>query len=141
MTSFPPPSMPVAPVPVGNGRRFGAFVLEGVLTIVTCGIGWLIWAVVLWQQSTTPAKKMLGMKIVDAKTGAPATINQMVTRELLVKLLLIVALNYCGTFVGVDFTLGLGNLVTLASAVMVLTSASRQAVWDLAAGTVVVDAR
>ncbi|MFM9083389.1 MAG: RDD family protein, partial [Actinomycetota bacterium] len=128
--------MPVAPVPVGNGRRFGAFVLEGVLTIVTCGIGWLIWAIVLWQQSTTPAKKMLGMKIVDAKTGAPATINQMVTRELLVKLLLIVALNYFGTFVGVDFTLGLGNLVTLASAIMVLTSASRQAVWDLAAGTV-----
>ncbi|MBM3717647.1 MAG: RDD family protein [Actinobacteria bacterium] len=141
MESFPPPSMPVTPVPVGNGRRFGAFVLEGVLTIVTCGIGWLIWAIVLWQQSTTPAKKLLGMRILDAKTGAPATMSQMVRRELLVKLLLIVALNYAGTLVGIDFSLGLGNLVTLASAIMVLTSTSRQALWDLAAGTVVVDAR
>lgn len=141
MSSFPPPAFPTSPVPVGNGRRFGAFLLDGLLAIVTCGIGWLIWSIVLWQQSTTPAKKILGMKIVDSKTGAPATMNQMVMRELVVKLILIIALNYVGTFVGVDFSIGLGNLVTLASGIMVLASASRQAVWDLVAGTVVVDAR
>lgn len=141
MSSFPPPVFPSSPVPVGNGRRFGAFLLDGLLAIVTCGIGWLIWSIVLWQQSTTPAKKILGMKIVDSKTGAPATMNQMVMRELVVKLVLIVALNYAGTFVGVDFSIGLGNLVTVASGVMVLTSATRQAVWDHVASTVVVDAR
>ena len=141
MSSFPPPAFPTSPVPVGNGRRFGAFLLDGLLAIVTCGIGWLIWSIVLWQQSTTPAKKILGMKIVDSKTGAPATMNQMVMRELVIKLVLIVALNYVGTFIGVDFTIGLGNLVTLASGIMVLASASRQAVWDHVAGTVVVDAR
>jgi len=138
---FPPPVRPTTVEPCGNGIRLGAALLELLLFIVTCGIGWLIWSIVLWQQSTTPAKKILGMKIVDSKTGVPATMNQMVMRELVIKLVLIVALNYVGTFVGVDFTIGLGNLVTLASGIMVLASASRQAVWDHVAGTVVVDAR
>ena len=140
MTSFPPPSLPAMPTPVSHGRRLGAFLLDGVLTILTCGIGWLIWSIVLWQQSTSPAKKMLKIRIVDAKTGAPATMNQMVMRELVSKLVLVVALNYLGSFIGIDFALGLGNLVTLASGVMVLTIASRQAVWDYIAGTVVADA-
>ena len=139
--SFPPPAFPTSPVPVGNGRRFGAFLLDGLLAIVTFFIGWLIWSIVLWSQSTTPAKKILGMKIVDSKTGVPATMNQMAERELVVKLILIVALNFVGTFVGIDYTIGLGNLVTLVSGIMVLASASRQAVWDLVASTVVVDAR
>lgn len=140
MASFPPPAFPVAPVPVSNGRRFGAFLLDGALTVLTCGIGWLIWSVVLWQQSTSPAKKMLKMRVVDAKTGAPANINQMVKRELVSKLVLVIALNYLGVFIGIDFAVGLGNLVTLASGVMVLATASRQAVWDYIAGTVVGDA-
>ena len=140
MTSFPPPAFPVSPIPVTNGRRFLAFLLDGVLTILTCGIGWLIWSVVLWQQSTSPAKKMLKMRIVDSRTGAPADMNQMVKRELVSKLVLVIALNYLGVFIGIDFAIGLGNLVTLASGVMVLATASRQAVWDYIAGTVVVDA-
>ena len=140
MTAFPPPSFPMAPTPVGNGRRFGAFLLDGVLTVLTCGIGWLIWSVVLWQQSTSPAKKMLKMRVVDARTGAPATMNQMVMRELVSKLVLVVGLNYLGLSVGIDMAVGLGNLVTLASAVMVLATAPRRAVWDHIAGTVVTDA-
>ena len=39
--------------------------LDILLAIVTLGIGWLIWDIVLWQQSTSPAKKMLNLRIVD----------------------------------------------------------------------------
>ena len=46
-------------VPCDNGVRLGALVLDVLLAIVTCGIGWLIWSIVLWQQSTSPAKKLL----------------------------------------------------------------------------------
>lgn len=140
MSSFPPPSLPIGPTPVTNGRRLAAFLLDGVLTVLTCGIGWLIWSIVLWQQSTSPAKKMLKIRITDAKTGAPAAMNQMVMRELASKLVLVIALNYLGALVGIDFALGLGNLVTVASGIMVLTTASRRAVWDHIAGTVVTDA-
>ena len=46
---FPPPVRPTTVEPCGNGIRLGAALLELLLFIVTCGIGWLIWWVVLWQ--------------------------------------------------------------------------------------------
>jgi len=49
--------------------RLGAVLLNGVLLIVTLGIGYLVWCMVLWQQGTNPGKKMLGMKIVSAESG------------------------------------------------------------------------
>ena len=83
--SSPPPPPPsnnsssfsAGVVPCGNGVRLGALLLDSLLFVVTCGIGWLIWSIVLWQQSTSPAKKMLNLKIVDINTGAPASMVQM----------------------------------------------------------------
>lgn len=151
MSSFPPPQLPdaypiSAPQPCGNGIRFGAFLLEALLTIVTCGIGWLVWAVVLWQQSTTPAKKMLGMRIVDVETGAPATMNQMLKRELGIKVVLPLVLNLISGAVVVGDQLGsdqvgLGSLVFLVSGVMILVNQKRQGIWDVVAHTTVVRER
>ena len=124
--------------PCDNGVRFGAFALDILLAIVTCGIGWLIWSIVLWQQSTSPAKKMLGLRVVDSATGAPAVMQQMLVRELGGKLGLAIALNLLSPAVGLDNVIGLGNLVFLASAVMVLATPARQAIWDLIAKTTVV---
>jgi uncharacterized RDD family membrane protein YckC len=92
------------------------------LAIVTCGIGWLIWSIVLWQQSTSPAKKMLKLKIVDFNTGAPATMTQMLLREGLGKIVL-------GTITGIT---------GLISAVLILVVPGRQGVWDYIAKTTVV---
>lgn len=151
MSSFPPPQLSdaypnSAPQPCGNGIRFGAFLLEAVLTIVTCGIGWLVWAVVLWQQSTTPAKKMLKMRIVDVETGAPATMNQMLKRELGIKVVLPLVLNLISGAVVVSDQLGsdqvgLGSLVFLVSGVMILVNQKRQGIWDVVAHTTVVRER
>jgi uncharacterized RDD family membrane protein YckC len=109
-------------VPCDNGVRFAALVLDVLLAIVTCGIGWLIWSIVLWQQSTSPAKKMLKLKIVDVNTGTPATMPQMLLREGLGKIVL-------GTITGIT---------GLISAVLILVVPSRQGVWDYIAKTTVV---
>ena len=79
---------PGAVTPCGNGQRLGATLLDGLLFVVTLGIGWLIWQIVLLSKSTSPAKKMLGLRIVDIKTGAPATMQQMLLREVLGKYVL-----------------------------------------------------
>ena len=109
-------------IPCDNGVRFGALLLDSLLFVVTCGIGWLIWSIVLWQQSTSPAKKMLKLKIVDVNTGAPATMTQMLLREGLGKIVL-------GTITGIT---------GLISAVLILVVPSRQGVWDYIAKTTVV---
>lgn len=144
MSSFPPPEIPsgsfaaAGPSPAGNGKRFLAYLLDTLLAIVTCFIGWFVWSIVLWQQSTSPAKKMLGMRVVDSSSGAPAVMQQMLVRELGGKLGLAIALNLVSPAVGLDNVIGLGNLVFLASAVMVLATPARQAIWDLVAKTTVV---
>ena len=110
-------------VPCSNGRRLGAVLLDGLLFVLTCGIGWLIWSIVLWSQATTPGKKMLGLRIVDAASGAPATMNQMLLRQLV------------GHWILDSVS---GGLVSLVSAVLILVNPNRQGVWDYLAKTTVV---
>ena len=130
--NFPPPPPPSIPTGLTTstatptqlasaGSRIGAALLDGLLMVVTLFIGWLIWSIVLWKQSTSPAKKMLGMTVVDANTGAPATVKQMVMREVVGKWVV-------GSVTGV---------VTLASLVMLWATPRRQAVWDYIGTTVV----
>ena len=113
-------------VPCGHGVRLGALALDSLLFVVTCGIGWLVWSIVLWQQATSPAKKMLGLRIVDLNTGAPATMQQMLLRELLGKIVL------------GSVTSGATGIV---SAVLVLVTPTRQGVWDYLSKTTVVSER
>ena len=129
--SSPPPPPPASNssgslgtgvVPCGNGVRFGALLLDSLLFVVTCGIGWLIWDIVLWQQSTSPAKKMLNLKIVDINTGAPASMVQMLLREGLGKIVLS----------------AITGIVGIISAVLILVVPSRQGVWDYISKTTVV---
>lgn len=128
--SSPPPLPPsnysgsftAGVVPCGNGVRFGAFLLDVLLFVVTCGIGWLIWDIVLWQQSTSPAKKMLNLKIVDINTGAPASMVQMLLREGLGKIVLS----------------AITGIVGIVSAILILVVPSRQGVWDYISKTTVV---
>lgn len=127
--SSPPPPPPsnsssligVGVVPCGNGVRFGALLLDILLFFVTCGIGWLIWDIVLWQQSTSPAKKMLNLKIVDLNSGEPASMQQMLLREGLGKIVLSALTGFVG----------------LVSAVLILVTPNRQGVWDYIAKTTV----
>jgi len=126
--NLPPPQLNPVTSPygatqlAGPGARIGAALLDSLLMVVTLFIGWFIWSIVLWKQSTSPAKKMLRMTIVDADSGAPASMKQMVMREVLGKWVI-------GSVAGI---------ASLASVVMLWVTPRKQTVWDYVGTTVVV---
>jgi uncharacterized RDD family membrane protein YckC len=107
-----------------GGKRFGAYLLNGLLFVVTLGIGWIIWAIILWGHGQTPAMQLLHMRIYDLNTGRGASWGPMALRNL------------------VGFHL-LGNITcgitTLVGGIMILSDVRRQAIWDKIANTVVLE--
>ncbi len=110
--------------PVGNGRRFLAYLLEGLLVVVTLFIGWLIWSLIVWGDGKTPAKQVMGMRCVKTDTGRSATWGTMFLREIVGK----------GVLGAITF-----GITTVVSIFMILFGPERRGVWDHVAGTVVVD--
>ncbi len=51
--------------------RLGAMLLESLLIGVTLVIGWVIWALVIVQRGQTPAKSLLGLRVIDDGTLEP----------------------------------------------------------------------
>jgi uncharacterized RDD family membrane protein YckC len=119
--------LPVPPEALASpGKRFGGFLLSFVLIIVTLGIGYLIWALIIWQRSTTPAKQILGMRIIDAKTGEPLTYGRMVMRQVVWALVL---------GVGSSITFGILGVVDA----FFVFSGPRQRLLDKMSNTLVVN--
>ena len=58
------------------GKRFGGYLLELVLFIVTLGIGWLIWMLVILGRGQTPAKQIMNMRVVEEATGQVPSLRQ-----------------------------------------------------------------
>lgn len=89
---YPAPAYLPAPVAAGNlvsaGGRFGAFVLDLLLCLVTLGIGYLIWSLITWSDGQTPAKKLLGHVVVDEVTGVPFDWGRMALRQFVIEGLL-----------------------------------------------------
>jgi|GEM_PF-805599 len=122
----------VSGMPVGVrlsslGKRFGEYLLTCLLVIVTLVIGYIIWDLILWEQGTTPAKKLLGMQVISTETRQPATFGKMALRSIVGKGIVSGALG--------AFTFGIGQLV----AICLIFGSGRQALWDKIASTVVVD--
>jgi len=115
-----PPGVELATI----GRRFGAALLNLLLVIVTLGIGWIIWALILWKRGQNPAQRMLKLRVVKEATGQLPTYGEMFIRNFLGYYLIQGILD--------SFLIGLGLLF------MPFFSEKRQALWDRLAGTVVV---
>jgi len=113
-------------LPVGTelapvGRRIGAAFLAIPLFIVTLGIGYLIWGLIIWSQGQTPALQVLGMRCWRPETGRVAGWGYMALREVVGSI--------------VEHIL---NIITLLiSFILMLTSKERKCLHDLIAGTVV----
>jgi uncharacterized RDD family membrane protein YckC len=105
------------------GRRFGGYLLEGLLLVVTLGIGWLIWALVVFSRGQTPAKQILGMRAVKLRTGARATWGTMFLREFIAKWIIGI-LSF--------FTLGIINF-------WLVWDKNNQELWDKVVDTVIVN--
>jgi uncharacterized RDD family membrane protein YckC len=106
----------------GAGRRIGAFFLAIPLSIVTLGIGYVIWGAVIWGRGQTPALQVLGMRCWRPETGRVAGWWWMALRETIGRI-----------------AEGILSLITLlVSFVLVLSRGDHKSLHDLIAGTVVV---
>ncbi len=118
-----------------KGQRFGAFLLELLLTVITLGIGWLIWSLVVWGRGQTPAKQLLKLRVIRLNDRRAASWGIMAVRQFLLS-----AVVY-----GIDVALiasagvgALGVLWLLANGITLLISDKNQALWDKILSTVVV---
>jgi uncharacterized RDD family membrane protein YckC len=123
----PPPVRGVPPLPPGVtlapvGRRIGAYFLSLLLLVVTLGIGYVVWGLLVWPRGTTPALSVLKMRCVKAGTGAKATFGTMALREIVGRIL-----------EGI-----LSWITELVSLILFLARDDHRCLHDLVAGTVVV---
>jgi uncharacterized RDD family membrane protein YckC len=115
------------PLPAGvelasRGRRCGAFFLGIPLAIVTLGIGYLIWGLILWGRGTSPALKILKCRVVDAESGKVVGWGRMALRDIV-----------GGIAQGI-----LGIVTQLISLVLFLTDDRNRTIPDRIATTLVV---
>jgi len=103
------------------GRRIGAFFLAIPLSIITLGIGYLIWGLIVWGRGQTPALQVLGMRCWRPETGRVAGWWWMALREIIGSL--------------ADSILSI--ISELVSFILMLTSKDRKSLHDIIAGTVV----
>lgn len=52
-------------------RRLAATLLELGLFVVTLGLGWFLWALLAADDGQTPARQVLGMRVISARDGVP----------------------------------------------------------------------
>jgi uncharacterized RDD family membrane protein YckC len=114
--------LPIGVAASSVGRRLGGNVLDTLLAIVTLGIGWLIWALIVAKDGQTPAKQILGMKAFVLDTGLPAGWGRTFVREFIAKTII-------GTM--------LGWLVF--PYFWLCWDSERQELWDKIVGTIVVN--
>jgi uncharacterized RDD family membrane protein YckC len=110
------------------GKRLGGYLLDLLLFVVTLGVGWIIWSLVVWARGQSPGKQILKMKCVKIKTGRRATWGTMALREFVGKYLVMSLISAA--------TAGIGTIVLYF---MLLWTQKRQELWDFIADTIVVD--
>ena len=81
-----------------QGRRLGGYVLDLVLFVVTLGIGWLIWLLVVGRRGQSPGKQLLNLRVV-REDGSAAGLGWMLLREIVLKIILFPVLSSLETLV------------------------------------------
>lgn len=86
----PIPSMAELRSPKGEalaspGKRLGSYLMEFLLLIVTLGIGWIIWSLIVWGKGTTPGHQVLGVYFVNENNGETASWGRTALREFVMK--------------------------------------------------------
>jgi len=110
-------------ITVNPWARLGAYLLEPLLSLVTLGIGWIIWALTLSGKGQTPAKKLLNHTVVDINTGQPLGLGRMFWVRGLV----------AGLVASIAIPLTLGILLF-----MPLWDSKNQNIWDKVSGSYVI---
>lgn len=119
-----PDSGLVIPEGVGlasHGRRIGAYFLAVPLMIITLGIGYVIWGLIVWTKGTTPALQVLGMRVYHPDQRKVAGFGRMALREIVGRLVESI----------------LAFVTAIISFFLFLTRPDRRTLHDLVAGTIV----
>ena len=103
------------------GRRIGAYFLAIPLIIVTLGIGYIVWGLIVWGNGQTPTLQLLGMRCWRPETNRVPGFWYMALREI----------------VGGIVTGILGFITEITSFVLFVTGREHKAIHDYIAGTVV----
>ena len=103
------------------GRRIGAYFLAIPLAIVTLGIGYIVWGLVVWGNGQTPALQVLGMRCWRPETNRVPGFWFMALREIPGRI--------------IDGLLSFITLIT--SFVLFVSGRQHRALHDYIAGTVV----
>jgi uncharacterized RDD family membrane protein YckC len=82
-------------------HRLGAIALDAALMILTLGIGWIIWSMIVWSDGQTPAKKILKLRTLNQTNGRTATWGHMAIREALVLITVSAASTITGGIAGI----------------------------------------
>lgn len=126
--SVPQPYAPAGAPPLSSlGERFGGYLLDGLLALVTLFIGWMIWCCFTYSKGQTPAKQIMGMRVVKQDTGVAASWGEMFVRNVVIP----GALGIVGMF--------LFGIPTIVAACMIFGGTLRQTGWDRMMRTVVVN--
>ena len=113
--------LPQGTVLANPGRRIGAYFLAFPLIVITLGIGYLIWGLIVWANGQTPALQVLGMRCYRPEDNRVAGFGWMALREI----------------VGGILEAILWIITLLISFIFMLTRPDRRTLHDLVAGTVV----
>jgi uncharacterized RDD family membrane protein YckC len=105
-----------------TGRRVGAYFLAIPLAIITLGIGYVVWGLIIWRKGQTPALQVLGMRCWRPETQRVPGFWWMALREVVGRL--------------ADGIVG--PITEITSFVLMMTSQDRKSLHDMIAGTVVV---
>jgi uncharacterized RDD family membrane protein YckC len=114
-------TLPEGVVLASVGRRIGAFFLAIPLAIVTLGIGYAIWGLIVWGQGTTPALQVLGMRCWRPEENQVPGWGWMALRQVI------------GRFVVESII----SIIGLISLILMCVNRDRKCLHDMIAGTVV----
>jgi uncharacterized RDD family membrane protein YckC len=139
-------------------HRLGGYFLDLALAVLTLGIGWVIWSLVVWRHGLTPAKQILKLRVVAEESRTNATWGHMAIRQLLIPITFslpgwllmqlgdntpVVTGSYSSDPLEGRGVTSLGNLVsfaiTLVDGLWIFKNGQRKRVTDLWAKTIVVN--
>lgn len=128
----------------GRGTRIGSALFEVLLLVLAAGLGWVGWWIIDWGAATSPAKQVLHLRVLVARSRQPAGVGRMMAREALGKGVSL-ALLLGGLVLWRELDEGAGRWLVAAGfawagmhLVTMLLDADRRGLWDSIAGTVVV---
>jgi uncharacterized RDD family membrane protein YckC len=140
-------------------RRLVGYWLDWFVVFITLFVGWYVWSLVRYRGLRAPGKQLLGMTVVDERTGRPPSFRRRLLRSgakwLLLSPGIVLVLKVLDGFdraaravdllpdrylTATHSTLAImAQLIfLLATTCWLLRNSRRQQLWDLLAGTIVV---